>query len=215
MNSENLVGEIVTLKILDKSYFQDYASMFSEKVKEFLHVQHDESEIEYLENRLENKSFFYCIFLNEKVDGKGKERRDISGKDTHLKFGDIDQNNKAGKLIGAIEIRELTESDGQLYSWINENYWGSGAYQEALKLISKKYFETCNLKNTCAGSIGCDNNGNFGSSSNGNVRCKYYTANVDAENLRSYYALKKFGFIDSGIKNGPYGPQYKLLLVNK
>lgn len=174
----NLVGEIVTLKILDRSYFQDYANMFSAKVKEFLHVQHDESEIKYLETRLENHSFFYCIFLNTE-----------------------------NKLIGAIEIRDLTESDGQLYSWVNENYWGSGAYQEALKLISKKYFETCNLKNIDAVNVGCG--------SNGNIRCKYYTANVDAENLRSYYALKKFGFIDSEIKNGPYGLQYKLLLVNK
>lgn len=157
----NLVGEIVTLKILDKSYFQDYSKMFSETVKKFLHVQHDESEIKYLETRLENKSFFYCIFLNSE-----------------------------NKLVGAIEIRELTESDGQLYSWVNENYWGSGAYQEALNLISRKYFEV-------------------------NPECKYYTANVDAENLRSYYALKKYGFIDSGIKNGPYGLQYKLLLVKK
>jgi hypothetical protein len=65
------------------------------------------------------------------------------------------------------------------------------------------------------GGIGCYNNGNVGCGCSENVRvkCKYYTANVDVENLRSYYALKKFGFIDSGIKNGPYGMQYKLFLV--
>ena len=170
MSTNNLVGQIVTLKILDKSYFQDYANMFSETVKKFLHVQDSESEVKYLENRLENKSFFYCIFLNGQLDAQEKLTE--------------------SKLVGAIEIRDLSESDGQLYSWVNENYWGSGAYQEALELISKKYFDV-------------------------NPGCKYYTANVDTENLRSYYALKKFGFIDSGIKNGPYGMQYKLLLVNK
>jgi hypothetical protein len=113
MGTDNLVGEIVTLKILDKSYFQGYMSMFSETVKKFLHVKHDESEIKYLETRLENKSFFYCIFLNTE-----------------------------NKLVGAIEIRDLSESDGQLYSWVNENYWGSGAYQEALAIISKKIFRS-------------------------------------------------------------------------
>lgn len=189
MNSENLVGEIVTLKILDKSYFQDYASMFSAKVKELLHVVHDESEIKYLDTRLENNSFFYCIFLNTEK-----------------------------KLIGAIEIRDLSESDGQLYSWVNENYWGSGAYQEALYLISKKYFEDCDLENQGTGSTSFSDKVNIccdKSASKNNIKCKYYTANVDIENLRSYYALKKFGFIDYGIKNGPYGTQYKLLLVKR
>lgn len=198
-----LVGKIVTLRPLDKSYFQDYMSMFSETVKKFLHVKHDESEIKYLETRLENKGFFYCIFLN--TENK------------------LSENKLENKLIGAIEIRDLTESDGQLYSWVNENYWGSGAYQEALTLISKKYFEICDagIKNTgvCSTEI-CDTgtcgvcDKSVGSRTNATARCKYYTANVDAENLRSYYALKKFGFIDAGVKNGPYGLQYRLILLS-
>lgn len=191
MNIENLVGKIVKLKPLTREYFDEYMSMFSETVKQFLHVQESNSEVKYLETRLEKNSLFYCVFLNEQ--NKFSQANSILAQD---------RQDRAGKLIGAIEIRDLTESDGQLYSWINENYWGSGAYQEALALISKKYFEICKSEPD-----------RF--SKNSDAKCFYYTANVDVENLRSYFALKKFGFIDSGIKDGPYGKQYKLLLICK
>ena len=159
-----LEGNLVILKPLQKIFFSEYLKMFSPTVKELLHVSSQESELEYLENRLqkqkEGKTFFYCIFSKEE-----------------------------NKLIGAIEIRNLDETDSQLYSWLNEVYWGTGMYQEALLLISKEYFNK--TEETC------------------------YNANVDVANIRSYYALKKHGFIDSGIKKGSFGKQYKLILRKK
>jgi len=159
-----LEGKLVVLKPLQKSFFSDYLKMFSPKVKELLHVSSQESELEYLEHRLqkqkEGKTFFYCIF-----------------------------DKKENKLIGAIEIRNPDETDSQLYSWLNEKYWGTGIYQEALELISREYFSQ--------------------------TEEKLYNANVDVTNVRSYYALKKHGFIDSGIKKGSFGNQYRLILRKK
>jgi RimJ/RimL family protein N-acetyltransferase len=136
--------------------------MFSPKVRELLHVSSKDSEIIYLEHRLEKQkkgeTFFFCIF-----------------------------ENKSKKLIGAIEIRNPKETDSQLYSWLNEKYWGTGMYQEALGLLSKKYFNETNEK--------------------------IYRAKVDISNLRSYKALKKHGFIDVGLKKGPQGKQYILVLT--
>jgi len=164
MQGEEIAGELVTLKPLRKIYFGEYLKVFSEKVKELLHVSCDESELEYLEERLqrqkEGKTFFYVIF-----------------------------ENSENKLIGAIEIRGIEETDSQLYSWVHEDYWGTGMYQEALALVSREYFDE--------------------------TKEPFYNANVDVSNLRSYYALKKHGFIDSGVKKGPFGKQYKLILRKK
>jgi len=164
MKSGDLKGKIIMLRPLSKIYFSDYVKAFSPKVKELLHVSSGESELEYLQDRLEKqkkgKTFFYLIF-----------------------------ENTENKLIGAIEIRDPQETDSQLYSWIHEDYWGTGIYQEALGLVSKEYFDETQEKS--------------------------YNANVDITNLRSYYALKKQGFIDSGIKKGPFGKQYKLVKRKK
>lgn len=161
MKKGEIKGRLVTLKPLKESFFTDYLKMFSPKVRELLHVVEQESELEYLQDRLEKqkegKIFFYCVF-----------------------------ENKENTLIGAIEIRNPQETDSQLYSWINEKYWGTGMYQEALSLVSEEYFEKTDEK--------------------------YYNANVDVENMRSYKALKKHGFIDIGISKGPHGKQYKLIL---
>jgi len=161
MKQKDLVGTLVTLKPLSKIYFGEYLRAFSEKVKQLLHVSSGESELEYLEDRLEKqkegKTFFYLIF-----------------------------DNKSNKLVGAIEIRDSQETDSQLYSWVHEDYWGAGIYQEALELVSKEYFDE--------------------------TQESFYNANVDVENLRSYYALKKHGFIDSGVKEGAFGKQYLLIL---
>ncbi|MFC1842577.1 GNAT family N-acetyltransferase [Candidatus Dependentiae bacterium] len=171
-----LKGKLVTLKPLKKIYFKDYLKMFSPKVRELLHAYSGESELEYLEDRLEKqkmgKTFFYCIFLCG-------ER----------KTGDDPEHSSGKTLVGAIEIRNPQETDSQLYSWVNENYWGTGVYQEALALVSKEYFSK--TSEIC------------------------YRANVDIDNPRSYYALKKHGFIDSGIKKGSHGKQYKLILRKK
>lgn len=84
-------------------------------------------------------------------------------------------DNKDNKLIGAIEIREKNDIDpGQLGCWINENYWGGGRIQEAYKLIATAYFK---LK----------------------PNEESFEAQVREWNIRSYKALKKFGFIDMTI----------------
>jgi len=164
MKKGELKGHFVTLKPLEESFFTQYIVMFSPKVRELLHVSSQESEVEYLRDRIEKQKrgqiFFYCIFENE-----------------------------TDSLIGAIEIRNLQETDSQLYSWLNEAYWGTGMYQEALKLVSREYFDE--------------------------TQEKFYSANVDVANLRSYKALKKHGFIDTGLKKGPQGKQYTLILRNK
>jgi len=164
MKRGEIKGNLVTLKPLKESYFGDYLVAFSPQVRELLHVVSGESEIVYLKDRLEKqeagKTFFYCIFTN-----------------------------KENKLVGAIEIRSSQETGSQLYSWVNEKYWGTGLYQEALLLTSKKYFMDTDQE--------------------------LYRANVDVSNIRSYLALKKFGFVDCAFGKGPYGNQYKLLLRKK
>jgi len=164
MGEGKLRGKLVTLKPLHESFFPQYLKMFSPKVRDLLHVSSKDSEITYLEDRLKKQkkgeTFFFCIF-----------------------------ENKTNKLIGAIEIRNPKETDSQLYSWLNEKYWGTGIYQEALALLSKKYFTETDEK--------------------------MYRAKVDISNLRSYKALKKHGFIDIGLKKGPHGKQYILVLPKK
>lgn len=96
-------------------------------------------------------------------------------------------DSHADKLIGGIEIRPPTSSRGQLYSWIHENYWGLGCFREALGLITREYFAY-----------------------HKDVPC--VTAHVDVSNKRSYWALKKSGFADIGICQGPYGKQYRLAM---
>jgi len=164
MDLRDLKGKLVTLKPLRESYFPQYVKMFSPKVRDLLHVSSQESEITYLYDRLEKQkvghTFFYCVF-----------------------------ENKENKLIGAIEIRNPQETDSQLYSWLNEAYWGTGMYQEALQLLSKIYFQETNEL--------------------------FYRANVDISNIRSYKALKKHGFIDFGLKKGAHGKQYILVFKRK
>ena len=164
MKLGELKGELVTLKLLEKSFFPQYLKMFSPKVREFLHISSHESEIEYLQDRIEKQkmgeTFFYCIF-----------------------------DNKKNQLIGAIEIRNPQEASSQLYSWLNEKYWGTNRYQEALALLSEEYFDK--------------------------TEENLYSANVYVENKRSYHALKKHGFIDIGVAKGPHGKQYKLIFRKK
>ena len=88
-------------------------------------------------------------------------------------------------LIGAVEIRDPSYRS-QLYNWINESYWGNGYYQEALSLAVKEYFDQYPQETTI-------------------------TACVDVSNKRSYFALKKFGFIEFGIIKGPKEDQYQLV----
>ena len=89
-------------------------------------------------------------------------------------------------LVGAIEIRG-TEFPGQLYTWLHPDYWGRDYFQEALMLLAAYYF--------------------------GVTHESYFTARVDADNMRSYHALKKVGFADYAIVEGPYAKQYELLFL--
>ena len=98
-------------------------------------------------------------------------------------------DNQNNQLIGAIGLRLPQDSRGQLGSWINEKYWGNNRYQESLKLLTDAYFERSGVD--------------------------VITANIYADNQRSYKAHKKFGFIDIATINGPHGKQYVLVYKRK
>lgn len=87
--------------------------------------------------------------------------------------------------IGAIEIRGR-EHSGQLYCWLHPRYWGKKFFRESLMLASRVYFSLTNAL--------------------------YFTARVDIDNIRSYKALKKCGFVDYQLVEGAYGKQFELLL---
>lgn len=96
----------------------------------------------------------------------------------------MDQN----EVIGAILFRDpVTYSrQGQLYCWINERYWSTGLFHSAFRQALEVYKKVP-----------------------GN---RIVTACVDIENIRSYKALKKLGFADSGYSQGARGKQYELIL---
>lgn len=146
------------------SYAELYLTKFSNIVMAALQVANLESERDYLHQALrlqaEGKTNFYCIFSED--------------------------NNE---LIGAIEIRNPDFSRGQLYTWVHQDYWGRGVFQEALHLAAQDYFAT--TKALC------------------------FDATVDLTNIRSYKALKKAGFADISIKEGAHGKQFVLIFRNK
>lgn len=113
-----IVGEIITLKPLQESFFQDYHKMFSSTVKQALglpEISTLEETVNFLSsamNDLQHKMFF-CVF-----------------------------ENRSKKLIGSIAIRTTDHPKGQLGCWINEKFWGGNRYQEALKLVLQIYFKT-------------------------------------------------------------------------
>ena len=154
----------IVLRELREDFFQAYLMAFSELVREMLHVEKKQSELRYLQKRFEKQkkeqTLFFCIFDKE-----------------------------TDRLIGAIEIRDQRETSSQLYSWLHEDFWGTGRYQEALRLASQEYFIRTNAP--------------------------FFSAHVDADNRRSYYALKKQGFADVSVHKGPYGKQYELILRKK
>ena len=145
-------GNLITLKLLKEEYFIDFHNMFSQTARKALEfpeaitLNYTINYLHYLKRQADTeKTFLFCIF-----------------------------DNKDNKLIGDIEIRNLNDTDpGQFGTWINENYWGGGRFQEALDLISKAYFQ---LK----------------------PHEKSYIAHVRLWNKRSYHALKKYGFQDVG-----------------
>lgn len=89
------------------------------------------------------------------------------------------------EFIGAIAIRNPQLYAGQLYCWMHEKYWGAGYFQQALADAAAFYFAQTNYD--------------------------FFTARVDLHNMRSYQALKKCGFIDRALVQGPYGLQFELV----
>ncbi len=143
--NDPLKGKLVTLKPLQEKFFEEYHRMFSPIVRQALGLPPTcdmQETIKYLQVALVDKHhhMVYCIF-----------------------------ENKTNKLIGGIVIRSKEHPNGQLGSWLNEHFWGSGRYQEALYLTLKKYFEET------------QDNSIF--------------AFVTEENKRSLKAHQKFGFV--------------------
>lgn len=153
----------IFLESLTEEYVASYLASFSRIVQALVHVSDREAERVYVEECLikqkENKTFFYCI---------------------------VQQKNTC---IGAIEIRSEWEYLGQLYCWLNEQYWGIGIFQQAMVFAAHDYFMQTNAL--------------------------FFTAHVDQGNKRSYWALKKCGFADFGFVAGPRGLQYRLALRKK
>lgn len=154
-----IIGSSVFLKELSREYFADYLDMFSPMVQQILGVSSPLGELAYIthqnENQAKGDTLFFCIFE----------------KDTDL-------------LVGSIEIRSKAHR-GQLCTWIHENYWGSGYFQEAFKLASQAYFKK------------------YPHESN-------FTARVDSSNQRSLKALLKAGCKEVRISNGPREKQHEL-----
>ncbi len=149
----------IFLKPLSREDIPACMQQFSPAVQQALHVQSSAAEQEYLE-RLAGLPFTWVVKTDDTI-------------------------------VGLIAVRDRAnhKNQGQLYSWINENYWGMGAYQSALAQASENYFEQTNDL--------------------------YYTAHVDVDNIRSYKALKKAGFADYAISEGAHGKQFELILRNK
>ena len=147
MYPRELKGRLVTVRFLHPTFFAEYHAMFSQKVREILGLsltaQFEETE-QYLQDVLsgleKSNALFYCIF-----------------------------NNTDNRLIGAVEIREKDHPQGQLGCWLNEHYWGTGRFQEALDLVIPIFFKE-------------------------NKEIDSFNALVVCDNQRSYHALIKYGF---------------------
>ncbi len=152
-------GNIITLKKLREEHFIDWHNMYSNKVRElFLSPKHMTLDMTIWQLRHlmassdKGETLYYCIF-----------------------------DNKDDRLVGGIEIRE-NAPPGDLGCWINENYWGGGRSKEAIKLISKAYFQLNPHKNS-------------------------YEAHVYEWNKRSLKAMKKAGLVE--VKMIPKSADYK------
>jgi len=166
---EEVRGSAVTLKKLREEYFPQLHEMFSNEVRKGL-------EFPPVIN------FGYTIAYMREL-----ERRSSTTKGMLYVIFD----NKDNLPIGTIEIREYDPQDvGQMGCWINEKYWGGGRIVEAIKLISKTYF-------------------------NRYPEEKSFLAWARVWNQRSYKALKKAGFVDDGYIYHNGKPSYYQLKMHK
>jgi RimJ/RimL family protein N-acetyltransferase len=164
MKRDDLLGQSIWLQPLHQTHITEYLSLFSPIVRNYLHVDSCDSEYTYILERLEKQqcgdTFFYSILLQD-----------------------------TNAMIGALEIRDPKEHKGQLYCWLNEQFWAQGYFQEAIHLAADYYFAI--------------------------TKQLFITVRVDVSNLRSYKALKKCGFADVGKSLGGWGMQYELILRKK
>ena len=163
VQSQELKGEKITLKtpMGMQSEFQDYNNMFSPVVRKALQIPEE---------------WDFSSVISWELWMQGMMR---AGRWLHYFVFDNTEN----KLIGMIQIRGKGDKDGQLGWWINENYWGGGRAQEALKLITKEYFKMHPAEMS-------------------------YDAHVCLWNKRSYFGLRKFGFNETGAREGSYVLEY-------
>lgn len=156
MNS-NQCDDTICIERLSDTHITAYMNAFTEVVRVPLRVSSIESEKIYLQERMAQKTpFFFVVILK-----------------------------KTKQLIGAIEIRDVSHRS-QLYCWLNEKWWGSGAFQKAMKLVSNHYFSK--------------------------TKEVAISARVDYSNERSKRALEKAGFVVEGIASGPREKQYCMRL---
>lgn len=159
-----LVGSHIFLKELSEDHFTDYLDMFSPRVQELLGVSSPFAELAYIKQQShrheEGDTLFFCIF---------EQATDL--------------------LIGSIEIRSKAHR-GQLCTWMHEDYWGSGYFQEAFRLASEWYFKKYPHE-------------------------ECFTARVDISNQRSYKALLKLGCKQVNLSPGPREEQYALECFNQ
>ncbi len=100
---------------------------------------------------------------------KYEMERDRTGKQLLYCIFDAKEN----RLIGTLEVRAKNDKDpGQFGCWLNERYRGGGRIQEAIQLITNVYFRLTNEPS--------------------------FTAHVRLWNKRSYRALLRAGFTDTG-----------------
>ena len=154
-----IVGSSIYLKKLSQDHFIDYLDMFSPLVQTILGVSSPFSELAYVKTQERKQhagdTVFFCIFEQ----------------DTHM-------------LIGSIEIRSKAHR-GQLCTWLHEDYWGRGYFQEAFRLASQFYFKKYPHESS-------------------------FTARVDISNKRSYKVLTVLGCKTIRLSSGPREDQYEL-----
>lgn len=104
----------------------------------------------------------------------------------NVKFFYVIQCNE--QTIGAIEIRDPGHTS-QLYCWVNEQFWGTGCFQEAMGLVLREYKKQ--------------------------IDEEIISACIDEKNGRSVHALEKVGFKKIRARSGPFGKQIVLHLHMK
>lgn len=154
-----ILGNQVYLKELSQDHFTDYLDMFSPRVQEILGVSSPFAELAYIEQQSHKQqagdTLFFCIY---------------------------EHNTEI--LVGSIEIRSKAHR-GQLCTWLHEDYWGTGYFQEAFRIASEIYFKKYPHEDC-------------------------FTARVDISNKRSYKALLKLGCKEVRTSSGPREQQYEL-----